>query len=348
MALHTIGLDGPWKRAASPVRMPAFLPWESTPGEAIELRRSFSWPAGRVPGESVSLVVAGLFGSAEIYLGDDYLGRADDPWNPARFDVTELLRPRGELRLCLRPIRDPSRRQELFGSADVALRAGGWESVRLEVESDVMRFADVQVSTHEPTRPDALVATIDVVSSRPSEVGDWVVELNGREIHRQPIATEERTSHGRASLGPFDLDPWRPRALGLPIRHELTMFLEQQGRRLDQTLASVGFRDLQLERDGDDLRIRCGGESFRPTVAHRARDVTYPEVFTAPDPRPGRDVAVEDADLTIVQGHLALESDYDRFDRAGRLVIHEPLGAGEWERAIRRLHRRPSVIASDV
>jgi beta-mannosidase len=65
----------------------------------VRFRRHFGYPGRINANERVWLTFAGIEGSAEIWLNDQFLGRLEQTQYPLDFDITTLLRERNELRI---------------------------------------------------------------------------------------------------------------------------------------------------------------------------------------------------------------------------------------------------------
>ena len=148
MPVHRIHLKGPWGdewiggsvvcagsgqgnqdvplEATGKIHLPAT--WRSAFGAVsgtVRLRRRFGCPTNLDETEQVFLVFNGVGGSARFAVNDVDLGAVENPEQPARFEVTQLLQPNNILIVEIQ-----------FDATESGENPGGlWGPVAIEIRS---------------------------------------------------------------------------------------------------------------------------------------------------------------------------------------------------------------------
>lgn len=334
MLPHIIRLHGPWQ-----VGNPSGDTWIGTidiPGtisvadeqEAL-LRRPFQWVAPLQADEKVSLLLEGITPSARVMLNGEEIGSTSGTWDAHRFDVTDKLKPRNELILHFESGFD---------------RAGIRRQVILSVESALAIVMSAKWNWNEPTEANALHAQIQLHSSSPPMPVEILIDVNGANVLRQSFSLDGYDQTIDLSAGPIEVDPWRPRYLGLPVRNEVRLLIRstQDGQSILHDEAFLaGFRHLDLLPDYD-----------KPTRidVDRRRELQLARIGSARmEGWDGDDLLTllgedSNADMIVLESVLGPDRLYELTDRMGILVRHEIVGDPSLERAVRRLSHHPSVL----
>ncbi|MBX9652779.1 hypothetical protein K2Y11_04090 [bacterium] len=334
MLPHIIRLHGPWQ-----VGNPPGDTWIGTidiPGtisvadeQGTSLRRPFQWVAPLQADEKVSLLLEGITPSARVMLNGEEIGSTSGTWDAHRFDVTDKLKPRNELILHFESGFD---------------RAGIRRQVILSVESALAIVMSAKWNWNEPTEANALHAQIQLHSSSPPMPVEILIDVNGANVLRQSFSLEGYDQTIDLSAGPIEVDPWRPRYLGLPVRNEVRLLIRrtQDGQSIlhDETFLA-GFRHLDLLPDYD-----------KPTRidVDRRRELRMARIGSARmEGWDGDDLLTllgedSNADMIVLESVLGPDRLYELTDRMGILVRHEVVGDPSLERAVRRLSHHPSVL----
>jgi len=334
MLPHVIRLHGPWQVGnplgdtwSGTLTIPGTLPVPEEQG--ISLLRRFQWVADLHEHEKVSLLLEGIIPSTLVSLNGESLGSTRDAWDIHRFEVTEKLKPRNELVLRFDPGFD---------------LAGIRRDAALSVESAVATVVNSEWKWNEPTESKALQGRISVRSSRPPIPVEVSIDVNGANVFRQSITLDRDDQAIDVVAGPIDVDPWRPRHLGLPIRNEVHLLVrraeDNQAILHDETFLA-GFRHLDLLPDYDKpTRI----DMDRRRELRIAR-ISWPRL----NGWNGDDIVTllgenSNADMIVLESALGPDRLYELTDRMGILVRHEVVGDPSLERAVRRLSHHPSVL----
>lgn len=331
---HIIRLHGPWQ-----VGNPLGDTWNGTiniPGtifmaeeQGASLRRPFQWVAPLEEQEKVILLLEGVTPSARVVLNGAEIGSTTGRWDVHRFDVTARLKPRNELILHFESGFD---------------RAGIGRQVVLSVESALASVTSAVWNWNEPFEANALQAQIELHSSRPPMPIEVSLDLNGANAFRQTFSLDRQDQTINILVGPFDVDPWRPRYLGLPVRNEVRLLVrgtkDRQAILHDETFL-VGFRHLDLLPDYDKpTRIDV---DRRHDLRIARLDSTRLEAWDGDDLLTllGED---SNADMIVLESTLGPDRFYELTDRTGILVRHEVVGDPSLKRAVWLLSHHPSVL----
>jgi beta-mannosidase len=259
-------------------------------------RRSFEYQQGR-SGDCEWLVFDGLDTLSTIYLNGSELGRHENMFVPARFDVTGKLRPgRNGVALRFDPIvahvgnrnipgnwtwRAPERvwvrkAQYNFGWdwAPRLVTMGPWQGVHLDTCPQT-RVAAVFFHTHliSAQRDRAEVAVevqIDGVArlqrERPAGVQDAQIKvtLTRGQARQQAITGIAPDGRARAALAVPDPDLWWTHDLGVPALYDLEVTLVCDDQLLDSCRERVGIRTISWDQSPD--RDEPGAFFFTPVL----------------------------------------------------------------------------------
>ena len=334
MLPHLIRLHGPWQignadtsNLSGTVEMPGLAAVPNQ--EGISLVRKFQWVATLESDEQVALLFEGIVPAAEVILNGISLGSTHDPWGIHRFDVSGRLLPRNELAL-----------QFEKGFDQVGVR----RLIALCVESRLVQLASAEWEWNDANQPNALRGKLLLVSSGPPLPIEILLELNGQTVWQKSLTLEQEQTTVEISAGPFDLDSWRPRRWGLPVRQEVHLVVQRagdDGSILHEESWQAGFRHLDLMPDYDKPAMidTHGRDELRIKRLSQAAVLAWND----DDPASlfGNDF---DVDMIVLESVLAPERLYDLADRMGIMVKHEVAGDLALERAVRRLSRHPSVL----
>lgn len=334
MLPHIIRLHGPWQVGDSgtdawsgTVTIPGVV---SIPDEQrISLLRRFQWVARLQEHEKISLLLEGIAPAAEVVLNGEQIGSTSGTWDVHRFDVTGKLKPRNDLIL-------------LFDAGFE--QAGIRREAALSVESAFAIVTSAEWKWNEPTEANAIQGRIQLHSSNSPMAMDITLDVNGNNVFRKSIPSDGQDQLIDILAGPLEVDPWRPRYLGLPVRNEVRLLIRstQDGQSiLHEETFFAGFRHLDLLPDYDkptridvdrrhELRIARVGST-------RLSGWNGDDIMTLLGEH-------SNADLIVLESVLGPDRFYELTDRMGILVRHEVVGDPSLERAVRRLSHHPSVL----
>lgn len=325
---HVIQLRGPWMihglgtASSSPTDLPFVVFDPEQPSRRGELTRDFQWLAGRNPNERVFLDCDGIIEAADVLLNEHPLGTVTRSWQCSAFDVTDLLESKNRLRVVFRPT--------IEGEGAVIGLAG---PVSLRVESARARVTRAIWQCREPTRAESLLGSLTVETDGESDPLELVIAVNGRPIHSEPVDGAVGVWNWTGAMSAGEVDPWRPRGLGLPIRHQLTLEVTRERECLVHHEWSVGFHEIKWRSETGEIVV--GDRSVRPTV--QSLDLSSLGHPPAELAAPGQ------ARLTILRGFLDFAR-YSFSDRVGELIVHDASADKSLSERLPTLRHHPSII----
>ncbi len=368
--------DSGWE----PVPVPGH--WRSVPALAssdgpVLYRTRFSSPtdmAGPSAGTAADgddgrsfLVLDGVLAASDVWLDGAYLGDTSGYVAAHAFEVTDLLRARGEHLLAMEvwngPV-GPGRTRDLTGALGRSALTGEhhnvggiWGAVTIARTGPIrLRHSRLRCPTASPRRAVlALRAVLDtgdprVVTLRTSvrlAVGEDGTERPGVEpemvVERDhPLAAGENRVEWTVTVP----DPalWWPRALGGRPRYDVTLEVVVDDEVSDRRRWRTGLREVRLDDfvcHVNDERLFLKGVSLGPTRQLLA------EASPAQVAEDVRLVADAGLDLVRVHGHVARPELYEAADDAGILVWQDlPIQWGV-QRAAKEPARRLARAAVD-
>jgi len=317
-----------------------------------------------MPGERAWLVMEGVFYEADVWLDGSYLGDTEGYFFPHCFEVTALLRERGEHLLavevaCPRP---PGGRALLGAWADPgcvspSYNPGGiWAPVRV-VTSGPVRLAALRAACLEARQGRAVVelaARLDALEALKVDVEATLispVRPSGTKFTWQAhLAAGPNSARWRAVVPEPEL--WWPAGLGGQPLYEVAVSVLVRGAVSDSRSLTTGLRQVRARKMTWELngeRVFLQGAELVPTgralAAVSSEDVA-------------RDVAVaREAGLNLlrVKQHVGRPELYRAADQAGMLLWQDLPLPGRWSgkgQAVRQareavwlLAHHPSIVA---
>lgn len=346
---HIIRLGGPWEilrpgesRVIGTTELPGFVRPAAKHKDAkqFDIRRSFGWVAGIIPDERVFLVLDEICAWTEVILNGKRIGQYQDLLSLHRFDVTDLLQPRNELKLRLNsPLAD-------FPSPSGPLPALFRETPYLSMESAVARVSAVRFELHEPDAPTSVWMDVDVEVLRgPTKGLELRVNLGGACEARQDVPSSVGRHRCQIACPPVDLDPWRPRQIGLPIRHKLNLRLMTQDKTFHEETWLVGLRDVEfVEYSNEDRRARCGGREFLLIDAPFTEERAFQPGLGCPADQPVDQWDLARGNVIDMRTTFGPDAMYDAFDRIGLLWLARRRVGPALDRWIDRLSHHPCLL----
>lgn len=317
--------------------------------------RSFDLPKP-LQGRRLLLHFGAVDHEAKVWLNGRLLGSHRGGYDPFHFDVTDLVRPRGNA-LAVRVYDDPAaakphgkQSSRVKPSGCVYMRTTGiWQTVWLEA------VGDAYVADWVATAPAAGELTLQAeVAGAADRAAQWAVRVSaeGRQIANAVAGVEPGTA--TIALTVPEVRPWSPET---PALYDLEVsLLDAAGTVLDTVNSYIGFRDVAIVGD----RVRLNGADF---FTLSALDQGYnPEgLYTPPDDDFQRaDVLwAKRYGLNNIRKHQVVAE--PRFlywcDRLGLTIWGEMADWGadllgeekafltEWSACVRRDRNHPCIIA---
>ncbi|GAA3583703.1 hypothetical protein GCM10022222_80590 [Amycolatopsis ultiminotia] len=311
----------------------------------------------RAPGDRVRLGFDALTTIADLWLGGLPLGRHENRFHPAVFDVTDRLPPGTSADLVVRftpglPAREAAagpRRpmRPVAGLSGTGFSGGGdftpplsspgiWRPAWLSVEHRaVLTGHHVGLTDLANDRSHGTVrmrADVDAFAATTAMVAFTLTTPGGRTVRRQALVAD-----GVATVE-FELhDPvlWWTSDLGEPALHEVRIELTADGIPVDVLEDRVGLRTVTLGRGPDQLeggRLFCFRLNGIPLSAHDAVSVPPNPLAGSSDGTPVRDRVrrAREGNVPIlrVRGGYVPDDFYTACDEQGVLVRQDFRFAG--------------------
>ena len=264
-------------------------------------------PVSRPEGSTVALVFEGLDTFADVRFNGQTILTTDNMFMPYRVDITKQIRDQNQLEVDFAPAllrareikaqhpehkwvgfnaemaRLAARKAQYHWGWDwgpVLMTAGPWKPVCLEVYN--ARVDDLRV---DYTVADDLSSVKGTVSSQVEGPADTVavtVELAGQKVYEGTAQVQDGKAKTDFSITKPSL--WYPHSYGKQTQYTVRANLIGNGEQLDECSKRVGFRNVQLVQDTDEIgrsfyfRINgvdtfCGGsdwipgDSFLPSIS---------------------------------------------------------------------------------
>lgn len=259
-------------------------------------RARFDAPTDLADGERLRLRFLGLDTVAELWLNGEPLGRHENMYRPAEFDVTDLVKENNELvirfspplqDLELPPPTDSWKRLSKFLPADsdlIQLAAQrrkpmfswGWDfnprlpAIGIWREVELVREQEAVIRGHHATTSGIdddgtahLQVTVEV--DRNAATAELAAEVTvttpDGTRHESTIALSagDGQAEGKTEIALPDAALWWTHDLGTPALHDLKVALTEGDRLLDEIEDRIGVRTVELDRSADPE----GGHLFR-------------------------------------------------------------------------------------
>jgi beta-mannosidase len=239
----------------------------------------------------IELCFDGIDCIAEIWLNNRKIGTTENMFIAHRFDITDLIRERNELFVCIfSPILEARQfmRESLGPRADalpeaVNIRKAphmyGWDILPRVVSAGLWK--DVRLESIPPTRWKSvywITRTVDVGNRAAEVLVDWEFDTDRNHIddmrfqivierEGKPVVEESYpvyTTCGRNRITLTDVDFWWPRGYGEPALYTAKVrLIDPDGSVLDERTDTIGIRKAELIRTEINTKENPGEFVFR-------------------------------------------------------------------------------------
>ena len=229
-------------------------------------------------GERVEIIFDGLDCFGTIWVNNKIVGKTDNMLIDHRFDITDLLKPKGgnSIYICIDPavaecqkyINGVNGSRSNFIAESVHIRKAahmyGWDIMPRLISAGLWR--EVRLSIIKPTRLEQvywMTNTIDVPKKRAQLLLDWQfttdyptidgltmevsLKLGSKTIYENSYPLFNHCSRQRISLDNVNL--WWPRGYGDPVLYDATVrIVDDKKNVLDEKRQKIGIRTVDLIR----------------------------------------------------------------------------------------------------
>ncbi|MBU2597161.1 MAG: hypothetical protein KJ757_06360, partial [Planctomycetes bacterium] len=250
-------------------------------------KKQFDLSSSFLENEKIELLFEGLDTFGQVWLNGKLLGRADNMFCQWRFDVTKILKQRGNELLvkfdsaveegerlmsrygmlsedkCSLPQRAYVRKAQCqFGWdwAPVLPGCGIWKPVRLEAFS-AGSISDVHITTVDCDKSNAdikIFVQIDKFSPRPMVCNLSVIDPAGKSVVKTSLQFSGKDQQASAVVKIAKPQLWQPRPYGLQPLYKLIAELHSGEELVDSASQNFGIRTVKLNQVPDEH-----GQSFQ-------------------------------------------------------------------------------------